>query len=123
MLLVGNCEADVHFTTRIWEVELGKPLLITWADANGSVNITLLKTTARGLNEAVEIIGSTYYVPHWASLRTLAHSLLPLDYTEDTFTWTPRSDAGSDGFILRICDGWSVDESPRLLLSSYHLQV
>ncbi|KAI1778488.1 hypothetical protein F4818DRAFT_302865 [Hypoxylon cercidicola] len=101
MLLVGNCQADVHFTMRRWEVELGKPLVVTWADANGAVNVTLVKATARGPDEVTEIVEN---------------------YTEDTFTWTPVYDLHLDKFILRIYDAGSIDESPSLLLPSHLLQ-
>lgn len=60
MLFVGNSLADVHFTMGRWEVELEKPLVIRWADANGAVNVTLVRAPTRGLYEAIEIIGSTY---------------------------------------------------------------
>ncbi|XXH04070.1 hypothetical protein Hte_010481 [Hypoxylon texense] len=84
-----------------WEVELGKPLNIMWAGANDAVNITLVKATTRGFYEAIELIGN---------------------YTEDTFPWTLQYDLGLGQFMFRIYDEWSIDESPRLSLSSHSLQ-
>lgn len=101
MLFVGNSLADVHFTMGRWEVELEKPLVIRWADANGAVNVTLVRAPTRGLYEAIEIIGN---------------------YTENTFTWTPKYDLSLDQFMLRIYDEWSIDESPRLSFSGHSLQ-
>ncbi|KAI1767127.1 hypothetical protein GGR53DRAFT_144040 [Hypoxylon sp. FL1150] len=100
-LLLRHCEADVRFTVGRWEAELGNPLLITWADANGPVNVNLVNATGRGPYEVVEVIGN---------------------YTGRTLTWTPRYDLGLDEFIFRISDERSVDESPRLSLSSQLLQ-
>ncbi|KAI0179412.1 putative methyltransferase-domain-containing protein [Hypoxylon sp. FL1284] len=99
--IVKYCQAGVRFTTQRWEVELGKPLTIAWADANGAVNVTLVEVTSEGLDEIFGIVAN---------------------YTENTFTWTPGNGLGPGRFALRICDDGSIDESPRLSLSGSSLE-
>ncbi|KAI1407118.1 hypothetical protein F5Y13DRAFT_195724 [Hypoxylon sp. FL1857] len=100
--LASNCQAGIHFTTKRWEIELGKPLVLEWADAIGVVEIDLANVTARGLGQINKI------TREYAGV--------------DTFTWTPSVELASGDYVLYISDGRSTDESPRLSISGDSVQ-
>ncbi|KAI1081524.1 hypothetical protein F5B20DRAFT_579389 [Whalleya microplaca] len=98
LTLTLSCNANVHFTTTEWEVQLAKPFVLEWMGATGAVDIELVKGTPIGLNKTTEIISN---------------------YTSDSFTWTPLYDLTSGKYVLKINDNVSSNESPTLLLSSH----
>ncbi|KAI1371115.1 hypothetical protein F4677DRAFT_318532 [Hypoxylon crocopeplum] len=98
----GTFQTEVRFTTSDWEIQLGKPLSLEWANADGAVSISLVRITARGPAQTNEIVK---------------------DHTgSDTFTWIPRDDLAPGDYVLRIDDRWSSDDSPRLAVPGHSLQ-
>ncbi|KAI0106571.1 hypothetical protein F4776DRAFT_668367 [Hypoxylon sp. NC0597] len=102
LTLANGCRAGVHFTTRRWEIEQGKTLVLMWADAIGVIDINLANLTARGLRRINEI------AKNYEGGNTL--------------TWTPGFGLAPGDYVLCISDRWSTDESPKLSVSRGSLQ-
>ncbi|OTA54771.1 hypothetical protein K449DRAFT_192981 [Hypoxylon sp. EC38] len=102
LTLANGYRAGIHFTTKIWEIEQGKTLILMWADAIGGVDIDLANLTTRGLRQINEIAK---------------------DYADgNTLTWTPGFNLAPGDYVLCISDGRSTDESPKLSVSRGTLQ-
>lgn len=125
LTLAGSCHAVVKFTTDRWEIVEGRGLVLTWTNAVGVVNIDMIKVTTEGLAKPSEVAKGSYIpIPNYMVTWTLMGIL---DYIgNNTFAWTPTADFNSGDYVFHIRDQWSVDESPRLslsTLSAHSLQV
>ncbi|KAI0095384.1 hypothetical protein F4814DRAFT_454165 [Daldinia grandis] len=97
-----ECQAGVRFTTRRWDFEYGKTLILTWTGTTDLVNIDLAKLTTKGLTWTDEIAK---------------------DYQgNNTLMLTPRVDLTPGDYVFYISDGWCTDESPKLPLPGNFLQ-
>jgi hypothetical protein len=95
LLLVPLVLAAVSFTNADYYVYPSVPFTITWTDARGPVNITLMNGPDEYLKEVLLIVAA-------------------LEGAEE-YSWTPPPTVPPDSYILRIEDGGSTDYSPRFV--------
>ncbi|KAK4237594.1 Ser-Thr-rich glycosyl-phosphatidyl-inositol-anchored membrane family-domain-containing protein [Achaetomium macrosporum] len=93
LLVLPLVLAAVSFTNTDYYVYPNVPFTITWTDARGPVNITLMNGPDEYLKEVLVIVAAFEGAKE--------------------YTWTPPPTVPPDSYILRIEDGGSTDYSPR----------
>ncbi|KAI1354237.1 hypothetical protein F5Y01DRAFT_26099 [Xylaria sp. FL0043] len=100
-LFTASCWALEFSMTEI-NVSPGKPFILTWEDASGPVEISLVTGTASNL-ETVEVIDS--------------------GDTGSSYTWTPSDDLPSGTYAFLISDGDDTNYSPQWSYESNSVRV